>query len=105
MRSFVQPLVLRGLGNDKERSSRLHLGWTSAASRPYLGYTSTVSRLSLEVPASAHEAAAYASLASDASLLHAVLPVCGGWEDEVWARLKPSVGKHIAEQQRRLSEI
>ena len=57
------------------------------------------------MPASAHEAAAYASLASDASLLHAVLPVCGGWEDEVWARLKPSVGKHIAEQQRRLSEM
>ena len=37
MRSLVQPLVLRGLGNDKERSSRLHLGCTSAAPRLHLG--------------------------------------------------------------------
>ncbi|EOD13283.1 hypothetical protein EMIHUDRAFT_119919, partial [Emiliania huxleyi CCMP1516] len=61
-------------------------GWVGNPDRPlWRSACGAIARRALqrpEVPASAHEAAAYASLASDASLLHAVLPVCGGWEDE-----------------------
>jgi hypothetical protein len=61
--------------------------------------------LSFPLSSPPHEAAIYAALSSCSDLLpRALLPVCYGWEDCLWARLATGVGAHVAEQLRRRKE-